>query len=122
MAASRELGQHPERFSGLSRTHYLRILDYCAGVLSAEELLKAEAGSRGNQCAAHFYVALDRLSQGDCAGAREHLQKALATGAFGLREYQLSRLFLKRMDQDPTWPRWIPRHEPAPRPTLNSRQ
>jgi len=117
MAASRELRKHPERLSGLSRAHYLQILDYCGGVISAEEFLKAEAGSRGNQCEAHFYVALDRLAQGDRAGAREHFQKALATGVFGSMEYQWSRLFLKRMDQDPTWPRWIPPEEPATQPT-----
>ena len=64
MAASRELRNHPERLTGLSREHYLRILDYCGGDISEEEFLKAEAGSRWNQCEAHFYVALDRLAKG----------------------------------------------------------
>jgi len=109
-AASREL-------TGLYREHDLRILEYCAGSISAEDFLKAEVESRGNQCEAHFYVALDRLAQGDRAGAREHFEKSLATGVFPFTEYQWSRLFLKRMDQDPNWPPWIPLREPATQPT-----
>ena len=69
----------------LHREHFLRILDYCGGVISEEEFLKAEAGSRWNQCECTFYVALDRLAQGDRAGAREHFQKALDTGVFVFR-------------------------------------
>jgi tetratricopeptide (TPR) repeat protein len=122
MAASRGLRNRPERFTDLNRERYLRILDYCGGVIPAEEFLKAEAGSRWSQCEAHFWVALDRLSQGDRAGAREHFQKALATGVFATSEYQWSRLFLKRMDQDPNWPTWIPLKEPATQPTPNPRQ
>jgi len=117
MVASRELRKHPERLTGLNHEHYLRILDYCGGSISEEEFLRAEAGSRWNQCEAHFYMALDRLSQGDRAGAREHFQKALATGVFEFLEYDWSRLFLKRMEQDPTWPRWILLKEPATQPT-----
>ncbi len=122
MAANRELRNHPEQLTGLNREHYLRILDYCGGGLSEEEFLKAEAGSRWNQCEAHFYVALDGLSQGDRTGAREHFQKALATGVFTFLEYEWSRSFLKRMDQDPNWPSWIPLQEPATQPTTNLKQ
>jgi serine/threonine protein kinase len=116
-AASAELRKHEERLTGLQREHYLRILDYCAGAIPEEDFLKAEAGSRWSQCDVHFYVALNQLSQGDRAGAREHFQKALATGVFVLWEYQWSRLFLHRMEQDPTWPSRIPLQEPAPQPT-----
>jgi tetratricopeptide (TPR) repeat protein len=117
MAANRELRNHGERLTGLNRAHQLRILDCWGGGISAEEFLKAEAGSKRNQCEAHFYVALDRLAQGDRAAAREHFQEALATRVFGFIEYEWSRLFLKRMDQDPTWPSWIPLKEPATQPT-----
>jgi hypothetical protein len=117
VAACRELHDHPDRLADLNREHYLRILDYCGRGLSEEELLRAEAGSRWNQCEAHFYVALDRLSQGDRAGAREHFQKAVATGVFTFLEYDWSRSFLKRMEQDPNWPAWIPLKEPATQPT-----
>jgi tetratricopeptide (TPR) repeat protein len=117
MTACKELRQHPELLTDLNRGHYLRILDYCGGRISEEELLKAETGSRWNQCESHFYVALDRLGQGDRTGAREHFQKTLATRVLKYVEYQWSRLFLKRMDQDPTWPKWIPPKEPTTQPT-----
>jgi tetratricopeptide (TPR) repeat protein len=117
MEASRAIRRHEERLARFRREHMLRILDYCGGGLSEEEFLKAEAGSRLNQCEVHFYVALDRLAQGDRTGAREHFQKTLATGVFWFIEYEWSRLFLKRMDQDPTWPSWIPLREPATPPT-----
>ena len=117
MDASAKLLKQPERLTGLSREHFLRILDYCRGNLPEEEFLRAEIGSRWHQCEAHFYVALDRLAQGDRAGAREHFEKALATGVFEFGAYQWSRLFLKRMDQDPNWPSWIPLQERTPQPT-----
>jgi hypothetical protein len=47
IATSRELYNHPERWPGLIREHYLRILNYCGGGLSEEEFLRAEAGSSG---------------------------------------------------------------------------
>jgi hypothetical protein len=119
MNASRELLTHPERLTSLNSEHNLRILKYLGGDISEGDFLEAEAGSRGNECEAHFYVALDRLSQGDRAGTREHFQKSLAAGSFSL---QWSRPFLKRMDQDPNWPPWIPLQEPATQPTPNPRQ
>ena len=106
-----------EELTGLYRDeHYLRIYEYYAGSISAEDFLKAAAGSRLRQCGAHFCVALDRLAQGDRAGAREHFEKSLATGMWSGPEYHWCRLFLKRMDQDPTWPPWIPLQEPATQP------
>jgi tetratricopeptide (TPR) repeat protein len=109
-AASREL-------TSRHRGHELRILEYCAGILSEQEYLNAGAGSRNEQCVDHFFVALDRLAQADRAGAREHFRKDLATGVFRWSEYQWSRLFLKRMEKDPNWPPWIPLQEPATQPT-----
>ena len=110
MAASKEL-------TSAYRGHALRILEYCAGLLSEQEYLNASGGSRLTQCTDHFFVALDRLAQGDRIEAREHFEKALATGVFRWYEYQWSRLFLKRMERDPNWPSWIPLKEPATEPT-----
>jgi tetratricopeptide (TPR) repeat protein len=116
-----ELRSHPERRS-INSEHLQRILNYWAGVLSEQDFLKAEAGSRGNQCAAHFYMAVDLLSQGRRPAAREHFRKALDTGVFVFSPYQWSRLLLKRMEQDPNWPPWIPLQEPATQPASNPGQ
>jgi len=115
MAAGRGL-YHPKGITGLS-PHYLRILDYWGGSVSAGDVLTAEAGSRCYQCETHFYVGLERLAQGDRLGARECFRKAVAMRIFWYAEHHWSRLFLKRMDQDPTWPPWIPLKEPATQPT-----
>jgi tetratricopeptide (TPR) repeat protein len=115
-----ELRSHPERRS-ISSELVQRILDYWEGKLSEQDCLKAEAGSRGNQCAAHFFMAVDLLSQGRRPAAREHFRKALDTGVFVFSPYQWSRLFLTRMEQDPNWPPWIPLQEPATQPTTNHR-
>src|SRR5262249_5880514 len=67
-------------------------------------------GARDN-AALHGYelmVGLARLSDGDREGAREHLQKMLATDQTHRFTYQLGRTLLERLKSDPTWPRWIP--------------
>jgi hypothetical protein len=115
MAAGSRL-YHPKGITGLS-PHYQRILDYWGGSISAEDVLQAEAGSRCYQCETHFYIALERLTQRDRAGAREHFQKDMATRVFWYTEYRWSRSFLKRMDKDPNWPSWIPLKEPSKQPT-----
>jgi tetratricopeptide (TPR) repeat protein len=116
-AASAELLKQPEQLIELDRHHTLRIVEYCAGILPEQEYLQVGAGSRLGHCVDHFFVAFDRLSQGDRAGAREHFRDAVATEVFMFTEYQWARLFLKRMEQDPNWPPWIPLKEPAPQPT-----
>jgi serine/threonine protein kinase/lipoprotein NlpI len=116
-----ELRSHPERRS-LNSEHVQRILDYWLGDLPEQDFLKAEGGSRVNRCEAHFYMAVDLLAQGRRTAAREHFQKAVDTGVFGFFEYDWSRLFLKRMEQDPNWPPWIPLQQPTTQPTTNVRQ
>jgi hypothetical protein len=116
IAASRELRNPPKGVTRLS-PHYLRILDYWGGTASVEDLLRPEAGSRWSQCETHFYVALERLAQGDRPGAREHFRAAVATRVFYFGEYIWSQLFLERMDKDPNWPPWIPLKEPTTQPT-----
>jgi tetratricopeptide (TPR) repeat protein len=118
IAAGRELRNPPKGGTGLG-PHYGGIVDCWAGTASVEDLHRAEAGSRWSQCETHFYVALDRLSQGDRPGAREHFQKAVATRVFFFGEYIWSHLFLERMDEDPNWPPWIPLQEPTSQATSN---
>jgi serine/threonine protein kinase len=115
--ASKEFHNHPEWLIELDRHHTVRIVEYCAGILPEQEYLKVGAGSRLGHCVDHLFVALDRLSQGDRAGARDHFRQSLDAGAFGFTEYQWARVFLKRMEQDPNWPPWIPLQEPATRTT-----
>jgi tetratricopeptide (TPR) repeat protein len=90
---------------------YRHVLDHRCQLISDEQLLLAATGSRMHQCEAHFYIALRRIADGDRAGAREHFRAAIDTHVFTYFEYAWSRNFLARMDQDPTWPPWIPLKE-----------
>src|SRR5262249_248367 len=76
--------------------------------LSEADLLK---GATDN-ASLHGYeliVALVRLSDGDRDGAREHLEKMLATDQTHRFTYQLGRTLLERLKSDETWPKWIPK-------------
>jgi hypothetical protein len=60
------------------------------------------------QCEAHFLIALHDLADRDRAAARSHFRKCADTRAFIYWDWIWARAFLKRMDEDPTWPPWIP--------------
>jgi hypothetical protein len=87
---------------------YRKLLEYDCGSISADGLLEFAGASRLNQCEANFHIALTCLGDGDRATARVHFQKSAdPLGAIYFNEWQWSRVFLARMDQDPQWPRWI---------------
>ena len=73
------------------------------------EFLAAAGPFKSSQLVAHAFIGLGRLSDGDRAGARESFEQAVGTRCFNLTiPYELARLCLARMDQDPAWPPWIP--------------
>jgi hypothetical protein len=100
--------EQPSRFYTLRSKPLLRCLDYNAGDLTADELLKGAGSSRWDQCLAHFYIAMAKLVEGDRTGAKEHFDEAIKTGATLWGEYDLSWVFRARLASDPTWPPWIP--------------
>jgi tetratricopeptide (TPR) repeat protein len=87
----------------------LRLAEYIAGTISAEELLKPRVGTptQLELCQAHFWIGLVRLSDGDRKGARESFEKCVATRWLPLGIKGLARAFLERMKRDPEWPTWI---------------
>jgi hypothetical protein len=105
--ASKALLKQPERFYTLRREPILRCLRYNAGELTADELLQGAGRSQWDQCLAHYNVAMTKLAGGDRQGAREHFDKVVKTRAFIWGAYDLSWVFLARLD-DPAWPPWIP--------------
>jgi len=96
---------------------YGKIQDYQCDAISGEELLSFAGAERGGQCEAHFHIALTRLAEGDRAGAADHLRACLETHVFDYFEYAWSRNFLARLEQDPTWPPWIPTTQPSSMPS-----
>jgi hypothetical protein len=87
---------------------YHRHLDYLCGRIGEDELLKAAGSNRPKRCEAHFVIGLRHLSAGDRAGARVHFQKCAATRMFIYWDYMWARALLKRLEEDRTWPPWIP--------------
>jgi serine/threonine protein kinase len=93
----------------LDRTRwYQKACEYWAGMRSADELLAGAAGSQWFLCEGHFFVGLHLLAEGDRAEARRHFEACVATRVLQFMEYDWSRAFLARMENDPTWPPWIP--------------
>jgi hypothetical protein len=87
---------------------WLQFWDYTCGRITTDQLLQTAAKDRGKLSVAHFVIGLWRLSEGDRTAAREHFHECVATRAFANWEWPWVRAFLKRMDADPLWPRWIP--------------
>jgi dienelactone hydrolase/tetratricopeptide (TPR) repeat protein len=81
---------------------------YITGKLSEAELVQFAGKNLMLLCFCHYLVGLDRLSDGDRAGAREHFQKALDTKFYAAVIYPYVRAYLARLKRDPAWPKWIP--------------
>jgi serine/threonine protein kinase len=91
------------------RTFAEALLQFRCGRLPEERLLAEASTSRFKRIQAHYTIGFDRLAEGDRAGAREHIQKAVGTHDFWEQIYfYSSQMFLNRLDKDPTWPPWIP--------------
>jgi serine/threonine protein kinase len=87
--------------------------DYLRGNGSEAELLQASTGSRSDLFSAHLTIALTHLADGDRAGARHHLEQALATHYFRNRVWwPLALAMQERLKTDPTCPPWIKPGEP----------
>ncbi len=114
-AAARELYQQLNPALGIPTYRngwYQRLLAYCTGTLSAEDLLtdlKKSPSSNLDRNQAHFFVAMRLLSEGRRNAAKEHFEECLLAGVFTSREYQTSRTLLKKLETNSDWPAWIPK-------------
>jgi serine/threonine protein kinase len=79
---------------------------YLCEEISETEYLKEVSNSRRARGWAQWVVGVMHLAAGDRKGAREHFQKSSDLGPFG--EFPLCRGMLKHLEQDPSWPPWIP--------------
>jgi len=110
---SRKLQEQAASLPPVRNHWYNHLLDYNSERISAETLLEQAGSSRWNRSEAHFHIGLNRLADGDRAGARQHFRQTTSKGAFNSLDFDWSRAFLARLEQDPNWPPWIPvKHEP----------
>jgi hypothetical protein len=106
--ASEALLEQEDRFYTLRRDPIVRCVQYNAGKIKADELIRLAGRSRWDQCLAHYNIAMMMLAEGDREGAKAHFTEAVKTRASGWGEYDLSWVFLDRL-ADHSWPPWIPR-------------
>jgi serine/threonine protein kinase/tetratricopeptide (TPR) repeat protein len=71
------------------------------------KFLEGTRQSKSEQTLRHFLIGVVRLGEGGIASAREHFKKSVGAHDPYARNYKVSRAFLARMKDDPTWPRWI---------------
>jgi serine/threonine protein kinase len=98
----------PFTFSQDWRELYEAMRQFDSGEISEEAYLAKAGASRWKQFHAHYQIGLLRLAEGDRAGARRHFRKAVATRAFWIYPWTWSKMFLSRLDNNRTWPPWIP--------------
>jgi tetratricopeptide (TPR) repeat protein len=102
------LKSRPDELPPWERGWFEKYLKYLGGRLEASALLEAAGSCRPKQSAAHLAIGLRCLAEGDRAGARDHFQKCADARVFNSWEYPWVRAFLKRLEEDRTWPPWIP--------------
>ena len=87
-----EAGYADQQVTGIGRHTVHMIIDAPAGP------------SQLSQCRLRYFAGLAAIGRGERDRAAAHFRAAVATGAHWRQEYQWSRAFLARLQQDPTWP------------------
>jgi serine/threonine protein kinase/Tfp pilus assembly protein PilF len=108
VAAARFYRHKADRFPVGEREFFLALVRYLMGQRNAHSLLKAAVGNQTNVSFAHYTIAMKMLGEGDRKNALEHFRSALATHQTSDWTWHMNRVFLERLQQDPTWPPWIP--------------
>ena len=98
---------HPDWFPPVRQDSFRRALEYCADERSAKDLLDSLHGSRADLVNAHLCVGLTALAEGNRPEAEKHFPQSIATRYFAFLPFNLSKILLARMNQDPAWPPWI---------------
>jgi hypothetical protein len=115
VVVSRSFLTRRDQFPPVRQESFEWTLKYCADQCSEQELLTALQGSLADLSNARFCIALTALAGGDRVKARQNFQHCIDTHFYEFLPYDLSKMFLSRMDKDPNWPHWIPHVAPMPR-------
>jgi serine/threonine protein kinase len=108
VAAARRYRHNADRFPVGDRDFFMAMVGFLMGRTNANALLKAAAGNQTNVSFAHYTIAMKMLGDGDRKNALEHFRSSLATHQTSDWTWHLNRVFLERLQRDPTWPPWIP--------------
>jgi hypothetical protein len=97
----------PTVFSQHRTLFWNAMRQFAANQLSDKACLEKAGTSRFQQCIAHYQIGIFRLAEGDRKDAKDHFQKAVDTRAIWIVDWAWSKMFLSRLKNDDTWPRWI---------------
>ncbi len=104
-----QIGKPPGKMGAF----YEAMDDFVCGESSATSLLKAASARRRYRIHARYLIGLERFSEGDRRGAIEQFEQAEQEGSFLFHDQLWVAAMLKRLRDDPEWPRWIPVKDPA---------
>jgi tetratricopeptide (TPR) repeat protein len=79
------------------------ILEYLAGYKTEEELLELAHPFHSQVCYARYIVGSSHRARGNREKAKEHFQAVLDTGRIGWGAYERSKVYLKRLEENPNW-------------------
>ena len=82
-------------------THFL------AGNIDGDVLIAMAGEHRYTLANVHFTIAMKCLAEGRREKAIHHFRTAVATETFGSSDFEWARMYLLRMEADPTWPQWL---------------
>jgi hypothetical protein len=108
-----ELLTDPKKLPVLRTEQFRRAVRFLARQLDEERFLNPRGLDRADLNNVYLSVGLKRLAVGDRAGAREQLQAVKDLWVIDFIPYDIACLLLRRMEKDPTWPKWIPEADPA---------
>jgi serine/threonine protein kinase len=112
-SALREIRQSAPPYPKFYRGFFETAAAYVCNELSEDELMRRAGNERWDQAIGALRIGLRRLGEGDRRGARECFQKIASWPVFGVWDHDLGWVLLKRMEQDPGWPPWIPARGPS---------
>jgi len=112
-SALRKIRQSAPPYPKFYRGFFETAAAYVCNELSEEELMRRAGSDRWDQAIGALRIGLRRLGEGDRRGARECFEKIASWPVFGVWDHDLGWVLLKRMEQDPDWPPWIPARGPT---------
>ena len=81
------------------------------GLDNPQSLLQMWQHDNRMVCEVNFFLGIESLSLGHCEQAKVYFRQSLEADFFPFYLHWWSRAFLKHMERNPDWPRWLRRNE-----------
>jgi serine/threonine protein kinase/tetratricopeptide (TPR) repeat protein len=108
---AQRLGREALETSELPFRYQKETLQYTAGIIPADTLIRGAGESRINQTAAVMQIAMTELGKGNSDKAKAFFKECVDVGMFVDGNYWWAKRYLKIMEDNPNWPSWIPSNQ-----------